>query len=327
MTIPEGEIPLELFEAQGRRFSFDFVRDTIAKRRRLLQRQDRTLPEALFAAWWTPPESPAKDALPISLDKEFFDRPFKDGTYYVRVRAARDVESKTDQYFVCAPSAPRNDDDAASNSLLKTEIALSRANEQLSASLTEQTGRLEQERRDNDKLREDLRDSRDTLAEQDRVIAALQAEIASLKQAGQPMVDHDTAEKMMLEGLGAFNRYMANPGGKPQEMLEGFWQADRAFWLGLQTRPTVAPALAWIARHAPDLLDGHVRAWNDLAAQGGVADRLLTSAEILRQLPAHAEHSTRSPECATQPGRKTSEAAKHSVSVAQARKVARSQRR
>ncbi len=296
-------IPWDAFQRLGEPTSYARLREEINRKVRRLKKISLSLPSRCIAAWWSPTGGNTKEdiqkALPVSWQSEMLDTPFKDGVYYVQVLSSSGEESPGDTYLICPMTRDRDDPEdkptSTADAALKGQIGLMRANETLEANLKESEKRLRDERKDNDSLRSDLRDALDENAELSRHVAALEAEVETLKAAGEPFLDKDAADTLAAQGFTVLNQWLSDPNkgareyiDKQRQLLLKMFEGIHFFLNNVVEYDDILELM--VRGKAGDVLwDPLVRLFNESAEYGKREERALPASKLVPLLPAHVE--------------------------------------
>ncbi len=285
-ALPRGTsaMPWDDFERHGEAHTLQWLRDEVQRKQRLLAKFSREGPAERISVWWAAPGVAARDALPIVWIKELIERPFKNGTFYCRIRVTKGEESVGDEYYVARVPV-----DAAGAStadpVTTLQLAQGRALESLESTNKEQAKRIEQLTGENTRVRDELNELKDERAELERSVQGLEAEVAALKAKGEPLFDAQGTDMIGVQAIGAFTQYLQDPGKEARAYIDTQRNVMRQMWDAMEAFYADERVLVLVLREAPATYDALVSHCNAIAEACDLTTRFQTSAKLLPLLP------------------------------------------
>lgn len=281
LNLAETAFPVSAFKERGVPQGYAWLRDCLKKLydRYETQHRDKLAPSRYISGWYAGPGQEAAASLAIAVKLQFIERPYKAGTYYIRIRISEGKDGPQDPYFVCAldKAAAGADATAASNSKLTANMIVLRSLEELRVTNTGLVKTNTELRRQNDEFRDDINDRKDDNANQAREIEHLKAEIAGYKERGDPLISDASADAVGAQVLGGVLGWLNKPDKETHAdiqrrdvFLGKMFEALRSTFVLLEGRPDVRKVLIF---DAPEVYDHLTTTYNDLAREGGAEDR------------------------------------------------------
>ncbi len=296
-----GPLPLKLFEDKGQAVGPTYLKGILKDLWRSYEFENVRAPPKHILGWYVAPGVPfgsakqrkanADRTLPISVKAEFLQGSYKHGTYFIRHRP-KGEDGPKDVFYVCKVDKHPDDADKPhkGSKAMEGNAILLRGMEELRVQNRELTQALTQERKENDKLREDLRDTRDELAEERRTVKARDAEIDDLRERGEPLMDKDVADDLGVKLILAGEEWLSKPSGKMKEYVDRLLALNRELYesqKALLERLGEFPMLRQFLEQLGEPYDGSVAAMNRVAKLTGQEDNFHDSGAVLKMLGPH----------------------------------------